>query len=275
MWATRLSAGIAAAVLTVCAAPLAGASAPSFCSGLGGDWDGHFCSTDVHSERLATRYIRMAVPGDLVDHPVAGPPIRDYLSKLFTNWRTKGASMVADSWGNENFEIFQHGNALSVVFHEDYHSDGPYINNAYRTFTFDMAGGRQLQLADITRPGVDPLATIPRLGEPYIIEALDRAFWEHRPGDYPFVPERFTPDKVFSGGYRSWALTPDELILYMPDYPVSHDSPIQYNQMQWYMDGGNVQAHIPLSALRSILRPEYGGSASVDEGEAALGPPQQ
>jgi len=50
------------------------------------------------------------------------------------------------------------------------------------------------------------------------------------------------------------------LILYMPDYPVSHDSPIQYNQMQWFMDGGNVQAHIPLAALGPILLPEYGGA---------------
>lgn len=260
MWAARLILTAWAAVALVAAnPPVANASAPSFCSGLGGGWDGQYCSTDVRSERLATRYIRMAVPGDLIDHPVAGPPIRDYLSKLFTNWRIKAASMVADSWGNENFEIFQHGNALTTVFHEDYHSDGPYINNAYRTFTFDMAGGRQLQLADIAKPGVDPYAMIPQLGAPYITEALDRAFWEHRPGDYPFVPDRFTPDKVFSGGYRSWALTPDELILYMPDYPVSHDTPIQYNQMQWFMDGGNVQAHIPLEALRSILRPEYGG----------------
>lgn len=259
MWATRLIAGLAVASATVAAAPVAAASAPSFCAGLGGAWDGAYCVTDVHSERLATRYIRMAVPGDLVDHPVAGPPIRDYLSKLFGNWKTKGAAMIADSWGNENYQIFQHGNALSVVFHEDYHSDGPYINNGYRTFTFDMAGGRPLQLADIVRPGVDPLASIPQLGGPYIVEALDRAFWEHRPGDYPFVAERWTPDKVYSGGYRAWALTPDELILYMPDYPVGHDAPIQYNQMQWNMDGGNVQAHIPLAALAPILRPEYGG----------------
>lgn len=259
-FASRLAAAVAAIAAIAGPAPAASASAPSFCAGLGGAWDGGYCVADVHSERLATRYIRMAIPGDLVDHPVAGPPIRDYLATLFGNWRAKGAAMVADSWGNENYQVFGHGNALSVVFHEDYHSDGPYINNGYRTFTFDMAGGRPLRLADITRPGVDPLVSIPQLGGPYITEALDRAFWEHRPGDYPFVAERWTPDKVFSGGYRAWALTPDELILYMPDYPVGHDTPVQYNQMQWFMDGGNVQAHIPLTALAEILRPEHGGA---------------
>ena len=43
-------------------------------------------------------------------------------------------------------------------------------------------------------------------------------------------------------------MTPDELILYMPDYPVGHDEPINFTPgiMQWYMDGGTVQAHIPL-----------------------------
>ena len=248
------------ATLALTGTPAVGASAPSLCSELGGSWDGQYCNAEVHSERLATRYIRMAVPGELVDNPVAGPPIRDYLGKMFNNWRIKGASMVIDSWGNENYEIFQHGPALTAVFHEDYHAEGPYINNAYRTFTFDMARGRQLQLTDITKPGVDPYASIPQLGDAYITDALDSAFWEHRAGDYPFVTDRFTPDKVFSGGYRSWALTPDELILYMPDYPVSHDTPIQYDQMQWFMDGGNVQAHIPLAALSSILRPEYGGT---------------
>ncbi|PRC52474.1 mannan-binding protein, partial [Mycobacterium sp. ITM-2017-0098] len=28
---------------------------------------------------------------------------------------------------------------------------------------------------------------------------------------------------------------------------------------QWSMDGGTVEAHIPLSALAPVLRPEFGG----------------
>jgi hypothetical protein len=157
--------------------------------------------------------------------------------------------------------VFTHGRALSVAFHEDYHADGPAFNNAYRTFTFDMTGGRRLQLADITKPGLDPLTAIPPLAEPSIQDALDHAAWQHNPGTYPFTLDRWTPDKVFSGGYKAWALTPDELILYMPDYPVGHDSPIQYGQSeQWSMDGGAVEPHIPLSALSSVLRPEFGGA---------------
>lgn len=261
MWVTRLVASMASvavmgATVAVVTAPTASASAQSFCGELGGDWDGHYCHTAVVSQRKATRDIKMAVP----DGFVGNPDVREYLSNLYNNWKIKGSSMVQDSWGEENYEIFPHGDAVSVVFHEDYHADGPWINNAYRTFTY--GGGRRLQLADITKPGVDPLTAIPPLAEPYIIEALDNAHWEHPPGSYPFTPDRWTPDKPFGAGYKAWAITPDELILYLPDYPVGHDTPINYGptDWQWYMDGGTVEPHIPLSALASILRPEYGGA---------------
>ncbi len=241
-------------------APAASASAQSFCGELGGDWDGHFCRTSVVSERKATREIRMAIPDDLIDNPTTSSTIRPYLRDLFTNWREKGASMVQDSWGTENYRVFRHGSALSVVFHEEYNSSGVMLMNGFRTFTFDMGSGRQLQLADITKPGVDPLVAIPPLAAPIISEALDRAVPPHDPGTYPFTLDRWTPDKVFSGGYKAWALTPDHLIIYMPDYPVAHDSPIQYEEWQWSMNGGVVQVHIPLAVLSPILRPAFGGA---------------
>lgn len=245
---------VAAGISGISGAGAARASAPSFCGDLGGDWDGQYCHTSVTSERNAVRDIKVAVPGELVDNATAGPVIRDYLRTLVSNWRNANAHMVADSFGEENYEIFQHGNLLSAVFHEDYHADGPKPNNAYRTFTFDMAGGRRLQLSDVTTS--DPLTAIPPLAQPFIETALNQAPPPHDPGTYPFIVDRWTPDKVYSGAYKAWALTPDELILYMPDYPVGHDEPINFTPgvMQWYMDGGTVQAHIPLSALAPVLR---------------------
>lgn len=243
---------VAAATLPTTAR--AHASAPSFCGELGGNWDGQYCHTSVTSERNAVRDIKVAVPEDLVDHPTTGPVIRDYLHTLVNNWRNANSSMAADSYGEENFEVFRHANLLSAVFHEDYHADGPQSNNAYRTFTFDMSSGRRVQLADLTTS--DPLTAIPPLAQPFVQTALDQAPPPHDPGTYPFTVDRWTPDKVYSGAYKAWAVTPDELILYMPDYPVGHDSPINFTPgvMQWYMDGGTVQAHIPLSALSSVLR---------------------
>ena len=238
----------------IAGAATARASAPSFCGELGGDWDGQYCHASVTSERNAVRDIKVAVPGELIDSSTAGPVIRDYLRTLVGNWRNANAHMIADSYGEENYEIFQHGKLLSAVFHEDYHADGPKPNNAYRTFTFDMASGRRLQLSDVTTS--NPLTAIPPLAQPFIETALNQAPPPHDPGTYPFVVDRWTPDKVYSGAYKAWALTPDELILYMPDYPVGHDEPINFTTgtMQWYMDGGTVQAHIPLSALGPILR---------------------
>ncbi|MGZ5364472.1 MAG: RsiV family protein [Mycobacterium sp.] len=197
-----------------------------------------------------------------VDNPVTGTVIRDYLTNLMNNWRTAGAKMAADSFGEENFQIFPRGDVLSAVFRETYHADGPDFNNAYRTFTFDMGAGRRLQLADLVRPGVDPLAAIPPLAQPFLVTALDQAPPPHQPGTYPFIADRWTPDKVYSGGYRAWALSGDELILYLPDYPVVHDTPLNYTPgiMQWSMDAGTVQVHIPLSVLNSILRPEFDGA---------------
>jgi hypothetical protein len=257
--ALLLCTAMTAAVVT---APSAAASAISFCGELHGAWDGQYCRTSVLSERKAVRDIKVAIPDDLVQDPVAGPPIRDYLTKLVESWRSVGAHMVADSFGEENNQIFRRGNTVSVVFHETYHADGPDFNNAYRTFTFDTAAGRQLQLRDVVKPGIDPLAAVSVAGRHFVEQALDAAPPPHQPGSYPFVPERWTSDKVYSGGYRAWALTSDELVLYLPDYPVAHDTPLDFTPgvMQWSMDGGTVQVRIPLTALSGILRPEYGGA---------------
>ncbi|OBG47658.1 mannan-binding protein [Mycolicibacterium fortuitum] len=255
-----LTVGVTAAVLAgvVDAAPAAAAWAASLCDDLGAQWDGQYCHTTVTSERQAVRDIKLAIPGDLVDHPATGPVLRDYLRRLMDNWKSVAVKMVADSYGEENYQVFEHANLLSVVFRETYHADGPDFNNAYRTFTFDMSSGQQIRLGDLMRGGMDPLAAIPPLAQPYLTAALDSAAPPHNPGTYPFVPERWMPDKVYSGAYRAWALTPDELILYLPDYPVGHDLPVDYTPgtMQWSMDGGAVQVHIPLTALQPVLRPD-------------------
>jgi mannan-binding protein/uncharacterized protein DUF3298 len=249
----------AVAVTALMTAPIASATAASFCTDLAGDWDGQYCHTTVVSERKAIRDIKIRLPGDLLDNPTTAATIRPYLQNLVSNWKNVGTHMVQDSYCEENFTTFEHGATLSVVFHEDYHADGPRPNNAYRTFTFDTTRGTLLALTDVVKPGVERLAAISSLGQPFIDQALDRAAPPHNPGTYPFTADRWTPDKVYSGAYKAWALTPDELILFMPDYPVAHDDPINYTPgiMQWSMDGGTVEAHIPLTALTSVLRSIY------------------
>jgi len=254
--------GVAAAIVAVAvSAPTASSSAVSFCDELGGQWNGQYCQTSVHSERNAVRDIKVAIPAEIVDDATAGPVVREYLTTLVDNWKRVGVHIAANSFGEGNYEIFRRGNTLSAVFRETYHADGPDFNNAYRTFTFDMSDGRRLQLSDLMKPGVDPLTAIPPLAQPFVEHALDQAPPPHQPRTYPFVAERWMPDKVYSGAYKAWALTPDELVLYMPDYPVARDTPLDFTPalMKWSMDGGTVVAHIPLTALSPILRPEFGG----------------
>lgn len=247
-------AAIALAV-SVVAAPGAEASAVSLCDQMGGQWNGQYCHASVPSDRGAVREINIAIPAE-ADNPVIGGAISSYLTTLMGNWRRVAANMYQNSWGDANFEVFHHGNIHTVVFHETYNSEstarleGPAIQSAYRTFAFDSGSGRQVQLADI----VDVTA-IPTLGAPFIQAALDQALPPHDPNTYPFTPDRWTPDKVYSGGYKAWALTPDELILYMPDYPVARDTPIDFTTAKfiWSMTGGIVQPHIPLSALAPAL----------------------
>lgn len=251
--------GLAGAAIATAAsllsAPGAGASAVSLCDQMGGQWNGQYCHATVVSQRGAVREINIAIPAE-ADNPAIGGAISNYLTTLMNNWRTAAAQMYQNSRGDANFEVFHHGNIHTVVFHETYDSEstgrleGPAIQSAYRTFAFDSASGRQVQLADV----VD-VSAIPTLGAPYIQAALDQAVPPHEPNTYPFTPDRWTPDKVYSGGYKAWALTPNELILYMPDYPVARDSPIDFTPSNfiWSMTGGVVQPHIPLSALGPAL----------------------
>lgn len=244
----------AASVLT---APGAAASAVSLCDQMGGQWNGQYCHATVPSNRNAVREVNIAIPAE-ADNPVIGAAISNYLITLMGNWRSAGANMYQNSRGDANFEVFHHGNIHTVVFHETYDSEstgrfeGAAIQSAYRTFAFDSASGRQVQLADL----VD-ISAIPALGAPFIQAALDQAIPAHEPNTYPFTPDRWTPDKVYSGGYKAWALTPDELILYMPDYPVARDTPIDFAPTHyiWSITGGVVQPRIPLSALAPALRP--------------------
>jgi hypothetical protein len=58
----------------------------------------------------------------------------------------------------------------------------------------------------------------------------------------------------YSGNYRAFAVTPEELILYLPDLPMAHENPWPRDRFVWSMDGGTVTVHIPLEALTTILR---------------------
>lgn len=205
------------------------------------------------SERNAVRDIKVAVPDDLVDNPTAGPVIRDYLRTLVNNWKTANGSMAADSYGEENFEVFRHGNLLSAVFHEDYHADGPKPNNAYRTFTFDMVGGRRVQLADLTTS--NPLTALPhwrsRSSKPRSTKR--RRHTTREPIPSPSTAGRPTRSTRGVQGVGGDARRADPVHARLSGGP-RRAAQFHARRHAVVHGRGTVQAHIPLSALSSVLR---------------------
>lgn len=241
----------------------AGASAEAFCGELGADFDGSRCSTVVTSQRNATRLIWLDLPGAQLDDPTAGPPLRNYYHRLMNGWRDSAASTPRESSAFATYRLYSGPGAVqSVIVHETIEPFGLQANNAFRSFVFDMAQGRRLLLADLFRPGVDPMTVIPPATVATLPAALDAAAPPHAPGTYPFTVEEFTPGPNgpgYTGEYRSFAMTGEDLIFFLPDAPMLREDPSPHDRLVWSMDGGTVELHVPLAALADSLRPEYGG----------------
>lgn len=259
--AAFLTAGAAAAL--VATAPPAAASAEQLCAELDARWDGARCTTVVTSPREAERLISLGLPGPQLDNPTSGPALRNYYHRLMGGWRKSGSDTPRDSSASADYQIYTGPSATqSVIVHETFEPFGMQTNNAYRSFVFDMAAGRRLLIADLFKPGVDPMAAISSAIEPLLPAALDTAAPPHAPGTYPFTVEEFTVGAGgpgYTGEYRSFALSGDELILFMPDAPMLREDPTPPDRYVWSMDGGTVTLHVPLSALAGSLLPAYGG----------------
>lgn len=259
-----LAALLTAAGTGLAAAPAATGSAPEFCDELAATWDGQRCTTLVISPRKAERYIAFDLPESLLDNPGSGPVVRDFYHRLMTGWRDSGAEAVRDSSAIAYAESFAGpGPVQSLVIHECLEPFGMQANNAYRTFVFDMDQGHRLSLADLFRPGIDPMSVIPAAAAPVLPAALDAAAPPHAPNTYPFTVTEFQPGADgpgYTGNYRAFALSPDALILYLPDAPMLRENPRPTDRLVWSMDGGAVVVRVPLTALSASLRPEYGGS---------------
>ncbi|MDQ2628948.1 MAG: mannan-binding lectin [Actinomycetota bacterium] len=268
MTATGRVTAVAMAASTVAAllgcAPVAAGSAPSFCDELQATWDGRRCTTLVVSSRKAERYIAFELPEPLLDHPGTGPVVRDFYHRLMTGWRASGTEAIRDSSAIAYSDSFSGPGAVqSLVVHECLEPFGMQANNAYRTFVFDTDKGSRLTLDELFKPGVDPKRVIPAAAAPVLPAALDAAAPPHAPHTYPFTVEEFQPGPAgpgYTGGYRAFALSPEELILYLPDAPMLRENPQPADRLVWSMDGGAVIVRVPLTALSGSLRPEYGGT---------------
>ncbi len=244
--------------------PVAKASAEQFCTELNATWDGTHCTTLVTSPRKAEMFISLSLPEPLLDNPTSGSVLRAYYHQLMDGWRKTGSDTPRDSSASSDYRLYSGPGAVqSLVVHENFEPFGIQANNAYRSFVFDMARGRRLTLADLFKPGVDPMKAIPPAAAPLLPAALDAALPPHAPNTYPFTVEEWQPGPNgpgYTASYRAFGLSPDHLALYMPDAPIMRENPSPLDRFVWSMDGGTVSIQVPLSALAESLRPEYLGA---------------
>src|SRR5665213_980451 len=166
------------------------------CNGVRGAWDAKVgqcrLSKDVNGAHLE---VTAAYPVDLVDNPPAGPVLTRFVQKFFTD---HGETDI-NGTGNATLtsQVLTHASSTkTVVFQSDwYFSSMPHPNAEITTFTFDS--NRQLQLADLLCPGVDPRKAIPPIARPFVQQALSGS---------PFQVEQFEPDRaegVLSDSYQA------------------------------------------------------------------------
>jgi hypothetical protein len=201
--------------------PTHGASSPAaapspapdrLCADMSGAWDtkaGRCRVTKdgaggVHTEAKAV------YPADLIDNPTAGPVLGLFVRKFLTDYGQTDANGSGDA--NLSYSMVSHNpNTKTVVFHADwYFASMPHPVAEITTFTFDLAAGKQLQLADLLCPGLDPLKVIPPIARPFVQQALIGS---------AFPVERFEPDQPegeLADNYQAWALDADDLVLYLP-----------------------------------------------------------
>lgn len=262
------SAGVATAIVLaalVAGAPIAQASGSGqLCSELAATWDGARCTTLITSPRKAEMFISLELPEPFLDDETSGPVLRDYYHRLMAGWRSTASTTPRDSSASSDFRTYSGPGAVrSLIVHENFEPFGIQANNAYRSFVFDMTTGRRLALADLFKPGVDPMTVIPPATEPVLPAVLDTASPPHAARTYPFTVEEWTPGPEgpgYTGSYRAFALSQADLVLYLPDAPMQRENPSPRDRFVWSMDGGTITVAVPLSSLAESLRPEYGGT---------------
>lgn len=176
-------------------------------------------------------------PADLVDNPTAGPILREFVRKFFTDY----GSSASFGAGNAKLtsKVFTHPPATkSVVFQSDWSfTSMPHPSGQITTFTFDLDQHKQVRLTDLVCPSLDPLKAIPPIARPYVQQTLSGS---------PFTVEQFEPDRSegqFADSYQAWALDGGDLVLYMPAERGPGGIPPGY-----------IAPRIPLATLSPILR---------------------
>jgi hypothetical protein len=208
------------------------------CSDVHGSWDANSkrCTLSRDANGVHTE-VKASYPLDLVDNATAGPVLKPFVQKFFADYGRPETNGAGDA--NLVSKVFTHApNTKSVIFQADwYFSKMPHPSGQITTFTFDLGQNKQLQLADLMCPGVDPLKAIPPIVRPFVQQALNGS---------PFHVEQFEPGQPegeYADNYQAWALEGDDLVLFMPA-----------GRGPGGVSPGFVTPRIPLAEFSAILR---------------------
>jgi hypothetical protein len=217
------------------------------CTDVPGSWDDKSKRCTLTKDANGAHIeVKASYPVDLVENPTAGPVLAPFVQKFFTDYgRTDNGAGDA----NLAAKVLTHAaSTKTVIFHADwYFSSMPHPGGQITTFTFDLGQNKQLQLADLLCPGVDPLKAMPPIARPFVQQPLNGS---------PFHAEQFEPNRPegeYADNYQAWALDGHDLILYMPA-----------GRGPGGVSPGFITPRIPLAEFAPILR-EKGCSAPTTQ----------
>lgn len=150
------------------------------------------------------------------------------LDTMFTPWSLQ-----------TNYEVYSFSDSVrSIVFTVTGYSGGAHPYSFFQTFTFDLAGERQILLMDLFQPGIDPLAVIsPMVHADLMTQMADF-------GDAQWIE---TGTGTNPDNYQRFALTDEALIFFFDAYQVAPYA------------AGPFEVSLPLENIASILASEFQG----------------
>jgi hypothetical protein len=232
--------------------PNAGAAPADVCAQLGGTWSvgEQFCGKVVVNANQTKTVLEAHYPADLVENRVFGSELQKYLKDFIARFsKVTDDPRATDGGATLRYRQFEHPPTLkSVLFSNIYYTgNAKHPVEELASFTFDAAKGRALALPELLQSGERALPEIARLVRPAVESQLEpvnavRA-GENQP---PLRADDFDPGGLLNpNSYPVYVLSAGELVLYMPQ--VRSGEP----------GSAMIEAHVPLSSLRDMLRPEY------------------
>ncbi len=113
---------------------------------------------------------------------------------------------------------------------------GAHPNTFYRTFTFDLTTGAELEIADLFVPRAAYLTRLSAISRFELAKSLGEF------ANIEYIAQGTTPEAL---NFQNYAIDGDELVLLFPPYQVAPYA------------AGSQEVSIPLKQLEEILKPTY------------------